>query len=158
MTSAQSAYGFQCRCGANRFRLQGAPAMRAICHCLNCQEYNQGAYGDFLVYRETQLESVQDTASVYRAFSKPPMVKRGTCTQCAQPVLERVNIPFFPKMIFVPVVNHPDQAALPQPVLQMFSHRKIKEPQGQVPSYSGYLGSEAPFLWKLIGALLKHRA
>lgn len=155
MKTVASVYGFQCSCGANRFSLKGEPAMRAVCHCLNCQAYNQRAYGDFLVYRESQVVELHDAATEYKAFKNPPMVMRGTCTRCNKPVAEKVNIPLFPKLFFVPVVNHPDIAALPAPALQMFSHRQIEAVPGDVPSYSGYLGSEVPFVLKMMRALYR---
>lgn len=155
MTSAKSVYGFQCECGANSFKLSGQPTMRAICHCHHCQEYNQSAYGDFLVYRKSQLQEINEPSAAYRAFSKPPMVKRGSCTQCGKPVLERVNIPLFPQLVFVPVINHPDKAKLPEPELQMFTHRRVQNPGEHIKSYFGYYGSEIPFVWKLIRSLWK---
>lgn len=153
MSSAQSVYQLGCSCGANRFSLKGKPVMRAVCHCHFCQDYNQAAYGDFLVYRATQLEMDETFTSVYKSYSKPPMVKRGSCSHCGKPVLEKANIPLFPKLLFVPVANHPEKENLPTPALQMFTHRRIKYPGEHVPSYSGYLGSEIPFLWKLARSL-----
>lgn len=152
MTS-NSAYGFQCQCGANHFCTQAKPVMRAVCHCHNCQEFNQGPYGDFLVFRESDVTAYEDQQSTYRAFSSPPMVKRATCNQCGKPFAEKVNIPMFPKMVFVPVFNQSAGSQPPEPVLQMFTHRKVKDVEGNFPSYSGYLGSEVPFVWKLMRSL-----
>jgi hypothetical protein len=137
--------------------LKGEPVMRAICHCNNCKQYNQGAYGDFLVYRETQIQSLQDTEVAYQAFQSPPLVQRGTCTQCGKPFAEKVRIPLFPRLFFVPVVNHPQRGTLPAPRLQIFSHRQTQPVGGDVPSYAGYVGSELPFLWAIARALWGHR-
>lgn len=153
MNSAKSAYKFSCSCGANRFSIQGQPVMRAVCHCHFCQDYNKSSYGDFLVYRASQLESEDTPKSSYKSYGKSNMVKRGSCTQCGKPVLEQANIPLFPKLLFVPVVNHPDNDQLPSAALQMFTHRRIKNPGDHIPAYSGYLGSEIPFVWKLMRAL-----
>lgn len=153
MTSANTVYGFQCKCGANHFQIKGEPAMRAVCHCHHCQEYNKAAYGDFVVYRKSQVEAMNESSLSYRSFSKPPMVKRGTCSSCGTPLMEKVNIPLLPDMLFVPVANHPNKAELPQPEMQMFTHRRIHNPGESIPSYSGYLGSEVPFVWKLIRGL-----
>lgn len=153
MSSAKSVYKLGCSCGANSFSLKGQPVMRAVCHCHYCQDYNQAAYGDFLVYRATQLETESISETRYKSYSKPPLVKRGSCTQCGKPVLEKANIPLFPKLLFVPVVNHPDKDILPAPALQMFSHRRVENPGAHIPSYSGYMGSEIPFLWKLARSL-----
>lgn len=153
MSAAKSIHKLGCECGANHFSLTGQPVMRAICHCHYCQDYNKASYGDFLVYRATQLETDQTATSVYKSYSKPPMVKRGSCTQCGKPVLERANIPLFPKLLFVPVKNHPNKDKLPQPALQMFTHRMIENPGSDIPAYYGYMGSEVPFLWKLMRSL-----
>lgn len=153
MSSAKSVYKLGCSCGANSFSLKGQPVMRAVCHCHFCQDYNQAAYGDFLVYRATQLEEDVTAESQYKSYSKPPLVKRGSCTQCGKPVMEKASIPLFPKLLFVPVVNHPDKANLPAPVMQMFSHRRIEDPGTHIPSYTGYVSSETVFLWKLARSL-----
>lgn len=153
MYTEKSTHKLSCACGSNHFSLSGQPVMRAVCHCLFCQDYNQASYGDFLIYRASQLESEQTEVSVYKSYSKPPLVRRGSCTQCGKPVLERANIPMFPKLLFVPVVNHPDLKSLPMPALQMFTHRMVENPGAHIPAYSGYMGSEIPFMWKLIRAL-----
>jgi hypothetical protein len=153
MNAEKSIYKLACACGANQFSLSGEPVMRAVCHCHFCQDYNQASYGDFLVYRASQLADDQTEASVYKSYSKPPMVKRGSCTQCGKPVLERANIPLLPKLLFVPVVNHPNQENLIAPALQMFAHRMIENPGVHIRAYYGYLGSEVPFVWKLIRTL-----
>lgn len=153
MTSASSVYGFQCKCGTNHFEVKGEPAMRAICHCHHCQAYNKAAYGDFVVYRKSQVRGMADASLTYKAFSKPPMVKRGTCSNCGTPLLEKANIPLFPELLFVPVANHPNKAGLPAPDMQMFIHRRIHNPGEEIPAYSGYLGSEVLFVLKLIRGL-----
>ena len=153
--SAKSIYKFQCKCGANHLEIKGEPAMRAVCHCHHCQEYNQAAYGDFVVYRRNQIDSMADASLDYKSFSKPTMVKRGTCSNCGTPLMEKVNIPLFPDMVFIPVVNHPNQAELPMAEMQMFTHRRVENPGEHIKSYSGYYGSEIPFVLKLIRSLWK---
>lgn len=153
MTSANSVYRFSCSCGSKSFSMRGQPVMRAVCHCHFCQDYNQASYGDFVVYRTTQLEADDTAGTVFKSYSPSNIVMRGSCPHCSKPVLERADIPLFPKLLFVPVVNHPERDSLPQPQLQMFSHRRIADVGAHVPAYSGYLGSEIPFLWKLLRAL-----
>lgn len=153
MKSATSVYKMSCSCGSKSFSVRGQPVMRAMCHCHFCQDYNQAPYGDFVVYRANQLVEDDTEGTVFRSYSKSNMVMRGSCPHCSKPVLERANIPLFPKLLFVPVVNHPERERLPQPQLQMFSHRRIADVSEHIPAYSGYLGSEIPFLWKLIRAL-----
>lgn len=153
MASENTVHKFACSCGTNRFSVRGQPVMRAMCHCHFCQDYNQAPYGDFVVYRATQLETEETGSTVFKSFSAMNMVMRGTCSHCRKPVIERARIPLFPKLLLVPVVNHPDRDSLPAPQLQMFSHRRVADVGAHVPEYSGFISSEIQFLWKLMRAL-----
>ena len=84
-------------------------------------------------------------------------MSRGSCKQCGKPVLEHLHVPLFPKLVFVPTVNHPGKETLPEPSLQMFYHRHVRDAGGQIPKYSGYLSSEASFMGRLTSALCRPR-
>jgi hypothetical protein len=155
MNYAKSIYKLGCACGANHFSLVGQPVMRAVCHCHYCQAYNQAPYGDFLVYRASQLETEHVGSSVFKSYSGSKMVMRGSCTCCEKPILERASIPLFPKLLFVPATNHPEDSNLPVPALQMFTHRRVENPGDHIPAFSGYFGSEVPFVWKLMRSLYR---
>ena len=143
-----------CDCGTNYFELHGEPLLRAVCHCHYCQEFNQASCGDFLIYRRRDVTVDRTASTDYRAFKKPEFVKRGSCTECGKPVNEKVNIPLLPELVFVPAVNHPQSAALPEAKLHMFYHRRKSDVHDQAPKYRGYLWSEANFMIRLIGGLL----
>ena len=45
----------ECRCGAVRFRLEGAPLLTFACHCTGCQRMTGGAYSLSSLYPSTAL-------------------------------------------------------------------------------------------------------
>lgn len=157
MTRLSTHYSLNCACGANPFDVTGAPVMRAYCHCLNCQAYNQAPYGDFLVYRKNQVVFHNEENTQFKAFQPPPLVRRGSCVKCGKPVLEKANIPLFPQLTLVPAINHTHPQDLPPPAMHMFYNRSVIEMTDRVPKYSGYVGSQTPFLWELAKALLATR-
>lgn len=144
-----------CACGANAFSVKGEPLLRAVCHCHFCQDFNQADFGDFLIYREAQVTFEQDAETAYRSYKKPEIVSRGSCRQCGKPVLEYLRVPLFPRLVFVPTVNHPDKASLQEPALQMFYHRHVRDAGAQTPKYSGYVRSEIQFMGRLLAGLCR---
>jgi len=146
---------FACECGTNTFSVSGEPLLRAVCHCHFCQDFNQADFGDFLIYRKEQVTIDNDEATAYRSYKKPEIVNRGSCMTCGKPVLEHLNAPLFPKLIFVPTINHPGHAPLPEPSLQMFYHRHVRDAGEGIPRYSGYLRSEVHFMGRLVSALCR---
>lgn len=145
-----------CECGINKFSVKGKPLLRAICHCQFCQDFNKSEYGDFLIYRKEQVIFIDQSKSTYKSYKKPPIVKRGSCKQCGKPVLEYLQAPLFPKLVFIPAENHSQQEPLLQPSLHMFYHRRIRDAEDQIPKYSGYLLSEMNFMGRLISKLYLH--
>lgn len=148
-----------CRCGKARFSIAGRPLLRAYCHCLICQEFNQADYADITVYYRKDVSLEDESAVAFRVHQQPPLVKRGTCTSCGKPAIERLSIPPMPRMTIVPSYNIADAALLPAPTLHIFYHRRKADADDTLPKYSGFLNSQFRFgLAVSIAMLLGGRA
>ena len=142
-----------CACGAVQFEVTGRPLLRAFCHCLICQEFNQAAFADVTVFRTRDVALPHDERIQYRVYKQPPLVKRGTCTSCGKPAVERIALPLLPKMTVIPSGNIVEQAALPTPAMHIFYHRRLEDANDDLPKYSGFFKSQSSFTVALLKAL-----
>lgn len=147
-----------CACGVNKLSIQGQPLLRAVCHCHFCQDFNQADYGDIVIYKKDQVTFIDDPKITYRSYKKPPIVSRGNCSECGSPVLEHLNIPLFPRLVFIPANLYAIQESLPRPSLHIFYHRRVKDITDQAPKFSGYLQSEVKLMKEVTSALLTRRS
>ena len=107
----------QCQCGHARFSISGRPLVRGFCHCLICQAFNQAAFADITVFYARDVHLHDESTVAFRAHQQPPMLKRGCCTQCGKPAIERLNIPLMPALVVIPTANLSDPSLAPQPAL-----------------------------------------
>ncbi|PCJ15210.1 MAG: hypothetical protein COB04_13620 [Gammaproteobacteria bacterium] len=140
----------QCPCGETQFKIVGKPIIRAICHCTICQEFNQGPYGDIVIFRNKDIQLPKDNTVAFKAYAFPPVVQRGKCTACNQPAIE-----FIPGLTIVPSHTLKDSDVLPEVSFHSFYHRRVEDAQDPLPKYSGYLTSQVCFMGKLMAALLR---
>lgn len=147
------AHNASCACGAAAFDVDGAPLLRAFCHCEICQAFNQAPFGDITLYRARDVGPPSDEVVEYRSWQPPGLVLRGQCRSCGKPALEKLRLPGLPKILIVPTANLRDQAQVPGASLHMFYHRRVAEVDDALPKYSGFLGSQLGFSRHLLPAL-----
>ena len=143
----------QCQCGQTKFTLLGEPLMRVVCHCKTCQEYNQSAFADILVFRSKDVSLPKDNNVEFKSYQSPPMVQRGKCLNCLKPAIELFNMPLFPKLTMVPSENIPEDFDLPITSFHMFYHRRVNDIDDKLPKKNGFISSQMAFMWKLFGVM-----
>lgn len=72
-----------CRCGAVRFRTEGAPEFVSHCHCTACRQSTGAAFSTFAGFRDNQVQWVTGTP---RFYASSDGVQRGFCAQCGTPL------------------------------------------------------------------------
>lgn len=147
----------QCQCGHARFSISGRPLVRGFCHCLICQAFNQAAFADITVFYARDVHLHDESTVAFRAHQQPPMLKRGCCTQCGKPAIERLNIPLMPALVVIPTANLSDPSLAPQSALHIFYNRRQADVDDGLPKYCGYLSSQTHFGIAAIKAMLSRR-
>jgi len=142
-----------CDCGQLNYSIHGKPLFRFYCHCLVCQEFNSAAYADVTLFRSDDVDAPAREQLSYQYFTKPPVVERGKCANCQQPVLEWVNTPLMPSLALVPSSRLIEQSCLPESSLHMFYHRRRQDITDALPKHSGYLKSQTAFFIHLMRSL-----
>lgn len=158
MTDGSVQHTGSCRCGTARFSIVGRPLLRAYCHCLICQEFNESDYADVTVFYGKDVSLVDEGTVIFRVHQQPPLLKRGKCTSCGKPAMERLNIPLMPSMAVVPSYNIEDAAFLPKPAFHMFYHRRKADLSDNLPKHSGFLNSQSRFGLAVAMAMLRGAA
>lgn len=144
-----------CSCGATQFDVQGAPLLRAFCHCEICQAFNQAPYADITLFRARDVQVPAEQLVDYKSWQPPGLVLRGQCKACGKPAIERMRLPGLPKMLIVPTANLQDASQIPGASLHIFYHRRHADADDKLPKYSGYLASQLGFMRHLIPALMR---
>jgi len=144
----------QCSCGSIVVESIQAPLFRAYCHCSLCREYNKTSYADVIVFTAKDVSPVDEHGIKFKAYKKPPLVQRGTCTQCGQAVLEKVSVPLMPKLTIIPSSMITNKSQLPDPVMHMFYDKRVEDSQDEVKKYQGFMASQLAFSGKLMKSLL----
>jgi hypothetical protein len=74
-----------CYCGAVRYEAEGAPIMKARCHCRECQYYTGGEGNDFMAM---PTGGFRYTKGQPKGFTKPGITGAATrefCADCGTP-------------------------------------------------------------------------
>ncbi len=132
----------RCACGQVKFKTQGRPLFRAICHCTICQRFNNAEFGDVLLYRPSHVDQTGCGQIAYECLKQPPVVQRGKCTNCGNPALEKLEIPLLPKLLLVPAARIVEQAQLPPPDFHIFYNHRVRDHDDAAPKANGYLPSQ----------------
>jgi len=135
----------QCSCGTVQFETTERPIFRAYCHCTICQKYNGAAYADVTVFRAKNVASVDESNISFKVYQQPPIVQRGTCTQCGKPAFEKIRIPLMPKLIAIPSGNFADAAHLPAPSMHIFYDSRVRDMDDGIKKYRGFVASQLGF-------------
>ena len=144
-----------CHCGKVQISMSGKPLFRAYCHCLICQEFNEADFADVTVFYRKDVALADQGSVKFRVYQQPPFVRRGKCVSCGKPAIEKLTIPFMPRMTVVPSINVSDPAFLPEPALHIFYHRRKAEALDNVPKYSGFLNSQSHFVIAAVRAMFR---
>ena len=72
-----------CQCGAVRFRMEGTPDDRSICHCRMCQKAFGNFYAPLVNTRSTKFEWTRGEPKRWRSSNH---VQRGFCGECGTPL------------------------------------------------------------------------
>ena len=134
-----------CRCGIARFKIVGKPLLRAYCHCLICQKFNESDCADITVFYSKDVLLEDENAVAFRVHQQPPLLKRGTCKSCGKPAIERLTIPPLPRMALVPSYNILEPSFLPKPELHIFYHWRRSDILDNLPKHNSYVSSQVHF-------------
>lgn len=150
LKSVNSKTQCQCQCGHVKFEVQGEPRLRMLCHCSICQQFNQAAHADVLVYKTKQIKTPGKDQVSFKTYKAPPNVQRGTCVKCGQAAIEVFDFPLMPKLTMVPAKMFKLEAQLMTPTAHMFYDKRTVDANDELPKYRGFLRSQLAFfryLW-----------
>jgi len=72
-----------CLCGAIRYRIEGEPIARALCHCRSCR---RASAAPSVAWVTVPLSGYEVTAGKPTAFRSSPPVTRTFCGRCGSPL------------------------------------------------------------------------
>jgi hypothetical protein len=77
-----------CLCGTVRYRIDGEPAMVAICHCSTCQKNTGSAFSTNVAFPTDAVEVSGDSLVSYeeRANAHSVPFYRSFCSHCGSPI------------------------------------------------------------------------
>ena len=90
-----------CLCGAVRYRLEGDPAMVAVCHCTTCQRNTGSAFSTNVAMPTAAVQIEGDSLATYETHgsaSAPPFL-RSFCSRCGSPISGQGDA--YPGVIFI---------------------------------------------------------
>lgn len=150
--------GGSCECGAAQFQLHGSALMRVFCHCTICQAFNESDYADITLYRSKDV-TLSDPATVeLKTYKKtPPAVQRGKCTTCRKPAIEYFDMPLMPGVTIIPSVNMVKEVELPEPLMHIFYHSRVRDIEDDLPKYQGFVKSQLCFVKELLSGIRRIR-
>jgi hypothetical protein len=122
---------------------------------LICQEFNESDYADVTVFYGKDVSLEDEDTVIFRVHQQPPLLRRGKCTSCGKPVIERLSIPLMPRMVLIPSHNIKEAASLPKPQLHIFYHRRRADIADNLPKHSGFLNSQSRFGLAVAMAMLR---
>jgi hypothetical protein len=70
----------KCACGACAIRVQGEPAINAVCHCADCKRRTGSAFGWSAYFKNEQVTATIGAFRTYSPAGKAPGTGTGTAT------------------------------------------------------------------------------
>ncbi|MFK7992488.1 MAG: GFA family protein [Granulosicoccus sp.] len=156
MSTVQKNSAF-CSCGVVTFEIVGSPIARAYCHCTICQKFNNANYADVTVFYSKDITGIDESKIEFKVYKQPPLVRRGNCTHCNSPVIEKLTIPLLPKMLIVPSTNFDDTSFLPEPRMHIFYDKRIGDINDGIKKHSGFLSSQIGFSTGLVKGMISRK-
>ena len=153
MGEAESVPDGGCPCGSVSFRITGRPLLRAFCHCNTCREFNGTDVADVTVFRAADVVVENESGVDYRAYQRPALARRGKCTSCERPAVERASIPFGLDIVILPSENVRREVLLPAPSMHIFYDRRVADAADDLPKRGGFITSQTSFMLGLFKGL-----
>jgi hypothetical protein len=129
----------RCYCGQVHYRAEGEPAMRAQCHCRECQYISGGAAVLIMGMPAAGFSVTRGEAKAFTRSDIPRPVTREFCPNCGTHLLTRV--PDFP-LVFLKIgtLDDPSLFRGPDAVLFTIDQQPWHLIPDGVPSFPGMPG------------------
>ncbi|OED35126.1 hypothetical protein AB833_31290 [Chromatiales bacterium (ex Bugula neritina AB1)] len=96
---------------------------------------------------------MQEESTVeFKTYQKPPLVKRGSCVFCKNPVVENISIPVLPNLKIIPSALLPDELKTNMD-FHIFYHRRVVDVDDDKPKYNNFVTSQMAFMQALLKSL-----
>jgi hypothetical protein len=118
-------YTAQCACGAVKFAFNTDPTFIANCHCKDCKKASGGEMATFFGVPEDDFTLISGTPKAFHYVAESGKgLDRNFCPECGARLFS-TNLDSFPGTVFVKLGSL-DQPELIQPMLEMFTKRRLK--------------------------------
>lgn len=129
-----------CYCGAVRYEADGAPIMKARCHCRECQYFTGGEGNDFIAM---PVAGFRITKGEPRSFTRADLKSAATrqfCPDCGTPLLTKS--PALPIAVILKVgsLDDPKLFEGPQVILQTADAHPFHHMPDGVPAFERFPG------------------
>ena len=141
-----------CSCGHVEFNVVHKPLARFCCHCTICQDFNDAAYADILIYDGAGIEEPPEGRVIYKSYKAKSPILRGKCANCDDPILEATVSG--PKLWIVPVAARQGTAKLPNPAAHIYYETRTQDIDDTLPKYKGALKSNLVMMKHILLAKL----
>lgn len=108
-----------CQCGAVRYRIAGAPALAALCHCSMCRHANAAPAVAWAMYPQAQ---VVFSGAAPTQYESSPGAQRGFCGRCGTQI--SFSADYLPGFIDI-TIGSLDDPALVEPTLHYWTSRRL---------------------------------
>lgn len=108
-----------CQCGAVRYRIVGAPAMTALCHCTMCRRAHAAPVVAWALYEAAQ---VAFEGAPPRSFESSPGCKRSFCARCGTPLA--FTAAYLPGLVDI-AIGSLDQPAAVAPAFHYWDSERL---------------------------------
>lgn len=144
----------QCSCGDTTFTILAPALTRAYCHCTICQQFNDAAFADVVIYNSKAIALPKKSTVDFNTYKAPPALKRGKCKNCAKPVIEFLTLGALTLLAVVPAEVIGNKVEIPAPSCHLFYNQRHKDHNDYLPKYSGYLTSQLALTHRLLTTML----
>ncbi|MEL6238135.1 MAG: GFA family protein [Pseudomonadota bacterium] len=144
-----------CSCGGCRVKLNKTPQQRFFCHCTICQKVYDKPFADATITLARNAEVLTPDTITYTRHKAPPVLDRGTCQECNDPVVGFLKMPALPKLAFMPVAVLPNLAALPAASRHIHYATRISDIRDDLPKADGELASFVALIPDIVRVIAK---
>ena len=124
-----------CHCGALRYEIEGAPLVRALCHCTDCRRSSGAPMVAWTMYPRAAVKVTRGEAKIYNSSEHG---RRHFCPTCGTGLFY-TNDTMLPGIIDVKSVTYDDpDAVAPTAHIQVAERIKWMEHAHELPSFERY--------------------